>query len=109
MSNQINAKIEIPEKFKNFDKKRVGPNRQLTLERVVMYIKKHGFDDYTTNGLIELASSYPTNALPSFRKNFNLMIARVRQKRKEEQHEIDNNACKIERKTDGEENSQSEV
>ena len=105
MSNQINAKIDIPEKFKIHDKKRVGPNRQLTLERVISYIQKHGFDEYTTNGLIDLASSYPTNALPSFRKNFNLMIARVRQKRKEEQHELEN---KTERKPNGEENSQSQ-
>lgn len=82
--NQIQAKITMPGSGRK-DKTRKGPNRQLTLEIVSEWIKLQGMDEYTTNGLIELASNYPTNALPSFRKNFNLMIARVRQKRKEEQ------------------------
>jgi hypothetical protein len=58
--------------------------RLLTLETVCSWIKLQGFDEYTTNGLIELASKYPTQALPSFRKNFNLMIERVRAKRRQE-------------------------
>jgi hypothetical protein len=70
------------------DKTRKGPNRQLTFEIVSDWIKIQGMDEYTTEGLIELASKYPTNALPSFKKNFNLMIARVRQKRKQEQHDV---------------------
>lgn len=59
--------------------------RMLTFEMISNWIKLQGFDEYTTNGLIELASKYPTQALPSFRKNFNLMIERVRQKRRQEQ------------------------
>jgi len=56
--------------------------RQLTLDTIVSWIKVQGLDEYTTNGLIELAKRYPTQAFPSFRKNFNLMIERVRSKRK---------------------------
>jgi hypothetical protein len=58
--------------------------RQLTLDTVIGWIKVQGLDEYTTNGLIELAKRYPTQAFPSFRKNFNLMIERVRSKRKKE-------------------------
>lgn len=107
--NQINAKVSIPEHYK--DKKRKGPNRQLTLEIIKGWIKLQGFDEYTTNGLIELAEGYPTNALPNFRRNFNLMIARVRQKRREEQHEQDRNITKPEpeRKENAEEENQPEV
>ena len=62
-------------------------HRQLTFEIISDWIKMQGLDDYTTNGLIELASRYPTQALPSFRRNFNLMIQRVRQKRRQEQEQ----------------------
>jgi hypothetical protein len=58
--------------------------RQLTLEIISDWIKIQGFDEYTTQGLIDLASKYPTQALPSFRKNFNIMIERVRAKRRKE-------------------------
>jgi hypothetical protein len=58
--------------------------RQLTFEVISEWIRLQGFDDYTTNGLIALAAKYPTQALPSFRKNFNLMIERVRVKRRAE-------------------------
>jgi len=61
--------------------------RLLTFDIITDWIKKQGLDEYTTNGLIELASRYPTQALPSFRRNFNLMIQRVRQKRREEQNQ----------------------
>lgn len=60
-------------------------SRPLTLERVIEYINLQKLDEYTTKGLIELAAKYPTAALPSFRKNFNLMLQRVRAKRKLEQ------------------------
>lgn len=62
--------------------------RLLTFEIISEWIKLQGFDEYTTKGLIELASKYPTQALPSFRLNFNLMIERVRQKRRQEQQGI---------------------
>lgn len=58
--------------------------RQLTLEIITEWIKIQGFDEYTTKGLIELAEKYPTQALPSFRRNFNVMIERVRAKRRKE-------------------------
>jgi DNA primase catalytic subunit len=62
----------------------------LTLERIVDYIEKQGLDEYTTKGLIEEASKYPHQALGSFRRNFNLMIQRVRARRKKEQQGIEN-------------------
>jgi len=80
-AQQIQAKVYVPGK---------GPGsklqRQLTLEMISEWIRLQGFDEYTTNGLIELAGKYPTQALPSFRKNFNLMIQRVRAQRKKEQN-----------------------
>jgi hypothetical protein len=82
MGNQIQAKVGIP----NQDKNRRGPSRQLTLDIVTEWIKAQHLDDYTTKGLVELAQGYPTNALPSFRRNFQVMLARVRQKRREEQN-----------------------
>ena len=103
--NQINAKVSLPSTLK--DKTRKGPNRLLTFDIISGWIKLQGFDEYTTNGLIELASKYPTNALPSFRKNFNLMIARVRQQRKlEQQGELPQ---QTERKDDGEEKTECEI
>ena len=99
--NQIQAKILIPGHLK--DKTRKGPNRQLTFEIVSSWIKIQGLDDYTTNGLIEIAAKYPTNALQRFRKNFNLMIARVRQQRREEQHQEEKG------KDNGEENTETQV
>jgi len=105
--NQIQAKIVIPGHLK--DKNRKGPNRQLTFGIVSEWIKLQGFDDYTTNGLIDLASKYPTNALPSFRRNFNLMIARVRQQRREEQREVESQLPQTERKEDAKEENNPEV
>lgn len=88
--NTVDVKVKVPSKgrFK-------GDNvlqRQLTFDIISEWIKVQGFDEYTTNGLIELASKYPTQALPSFRRNFNLMVARVRGKRKLEQRGIEENA-----------------
>lgn len=80
MSNKINMGVSVL----NEGTKQSGPLRQLTLERVSQWIKLQGFDEYTTEGLIAMAAKYPTQALPSFRKNFNLMIQRVRAQRKNE-------------------------
>jgi len=62
----------------------VGP--QVTLDKLIEFIKSHQFDEYTTKGLIDLASTYPNNALTSFKKNFNLMVQRIRAKRKVDQN-----------------------
>lgn len=75
----IRAQVFIPGKGKS------RLVRQLTFETISDWIRLQGFDDYTTSGLIDLASKYPTQALPSFRRNFNLMIERVRAKRRAEQ------------------------
>jgi len=70
--SSIKASVYVPGKGKS------KLTRMLTFEMICDWIKLQGFDDYTTSGLIELASRYPTQALPSFRKNFNLMIERPR-------------------------------
>lgn len=75
----IRASVHIP------GKTRGKLQKQLTLGTVKNWIRLQGLDEYTTNGLIELAEGYPTQALPSFRRNFNLMIERVREKRRSEQ------------------------
>lgn len=77
-TSSIKAQVYVPGKSSS------RLQRQLTLEVVIEWIKIQGFDEYTTNGLIKLAEKYPTQALPNFRRNFNLMIERVRQKRKQE-------------------------
>lgn len=74
----IKASVQIPGKGKT------RLVRHLTFEMISEWIRLQGFDEYTTNGLIEMASKYPTQALPSFRKNFNCMIERVRVKRRAE-------------------------
>jgi len=43
-----------------FGKAKGRLQRQLTLETISEWIRLQGFDDYTTNGLIELAGRYPT-------------------------------------------------
>ena len=78
-ASQIRTQVYMPGKGKS---SHVG--RPLTLGMIADWIKLQGFDEYTTNGLIELAEKYPTQALPHFRRNFNLMIQRVRAKRKQE-------------------------
>lgn len=80
-AQHINANVSVPGKSQG------RFQRPLTLETICEWIKIQGLDEYTTNGLIELARRYPTQALPSFRKNFNLMIRRVRSKRREEQNQ----------------------
>lgn len=87
--NAIQAKIMLPDRLKS-DDHRVGPNRQLTFETISEWIRLQGFDEYTENGLVELAASYPTSALKSFRRNFNLMLARVRENRRKEQQREEN-------------------
>jgi len=62
--------------------------RMLTLDVIIKWIERQELDEYTTKGLIDLASKYPTQALPSFRRNFNLMLQRVRAKRKLEQRGV---------------------
>lgn len=68
--------------------------KMLTLDRIVEYIEKQGLDEYTTKGLIEEAAKYPHQALPAFRRNFNLMIQRVRARRKKEQSGVENHEPK---------------
>ncbi len=74
--NQL--KISVGVAGEDSRKSRIAP--LLTLERVVQWIKSHNFDQKTEEGLIELAANYPNAALPSFRRNFNVMLNRVRVK-----------------------------
>ncbi len=104
-AQQIQAKVYVPGK---------GPGsklqRQLTFDMISEWIRLQGLDEYTTNGLIELAGRYPTQALPSFRRNFNLMIQRVRQKRKKEMGEVEEPVTEIGQsgQTDAEESPMDE-
>jgi hypothetical protein len=98
-TSSIRAQVYVPGKSGS------RLQKQLTLEVITNWIKIQGFDEYTTQGLIELAQKYPTQALPSFRKNFNIMLERVRQKRKQEQRgQVPNNEKE---ETNGEENIES--
>lgn len=84
--NFINAKVVMPPSHaQELDPGRKRPSRPLTFEIVCDWIRLQGFDEYTTNGLIDLAAKVPTSALSHFRRNFNLMLARVRQQRQKEQ------------------------
>lgn len=98
--SSLKASVIIPGKGKS------RLQRQLTFEIISDWIKLQGFDDYTTHGLIDLASKYPTQALPSFRRNFNLMIERVRAKRRAEQQGIQNTKPVAKEGTDGQEDSE---
>jgi len=62
----------------------------LTLEKIIDFIRSQELDEHTTKGLIELASTYPTNAFPTFKKNINLMIQRTRAKRTQEERRLSN-------------------
>lgn len=84
----INAKVSVPGKSSG------KLNRLLTFEIVCDWIRIQNLDEYTTKGLIDMAAKYPTHALPKFRDNFNLMIERVRHKRKQEQNAAENKADK---------------
>ena len=93
--SSIKARIFIPGKSAS------RLSRQLTFDIISDWIRLQGCDEYTTKGLIDLAARYPTQALPSFRRNFNLMIERVRAKRRaEQQGQINNPEKEI---TNGEE------
>jgi hypothetical protein len=77
MGNQININVNAGTGSRPF-------KVPLTLESVTRWIQRLEFDEYTTKGLIELASNYPSNALPHFKNNINLMVNRVRAKRAKE-------------------------
>jgi hypothetical protein len=89
-ASSLKAKVVMPG-----SKDRPGFRKQLTLKTVIEWIRMQGLDEYTEEGLIESASKYPTQALPSFRKNFNLMIQRVRQQRKKELGQVEEEVKEI--------------
>lgn len=101
-TSSIKAQVVIPGKSNG------KLQKMLTLEMITDWIKMQGFDEYTTNGLIEMAERYPTQALPSFRRNFNLMIERVRVKRRKEargQNQIEEkNTTELLKETSSEDN-----
>jgi hypothetical protein len=70
-------------------------SRLFTLETLIQWINLLELDDYTRNGLVEIASRYPATALPYFKKNINLMIQRVRAKRIKDQLGEESNAEEI--------------
>ena len=88
---------------------RSGLKPQLTLQMVTEQIRRLGLDQYTEEGLIQLAERYPTQALPTFRKNFNLMIQRVRQQRKKDFGQLEEEVTEIEIKETEDAESESSV
>lgn len=66
---------------------RPGPKKIVTLKSIIEWIKRKQLDSYTQNYLIEVASRYPTAALPFFGKNFNIMLQRARAQRWKDQSE----------------------
>lgn len=85
MGNQVNLGLTI---FGDTSQRKGVVRPQLTLDRVIRWIKSQELDEYTTQGLIELASKYPTHALPMFRRNFAVMLSRVRAKKAKEEGPI---------------------
>jgi hypothetical protein len=81
MSNKINLGMTVV----GDSSKKSTIHPQLTLDRLIQWIKNRELDEYTTQGLIDLAKGYPTHALPNFRRNFAVMLSRVRSKRTREQ------------------------
>ena len=75
----------------------------VTLEHVISWIRALEIDEYTTNGLIDVAKNYPAAALPMFRRNINLMIQRVREQRKRELQGETSNAGEINQETGSQE------
>lgn len=82
MADKINMNVSV--KGKSRSKNFVLP---LTLDRLIVWIKGQNLDEYLTVRLIEMASKFPTHALPQFRKNFTLMLNRVHAERKTEEIE----------------------
>lgn len=78
-AQNFDFKISIPNA-----KHRVPVKRLYTLDTLKEWIRDQGFDDYTVKGLIEMASKYPNPALPKFAENINVMLNRVRNKRRKE-------------------------
>lgn len=87
MSEPSRMQVKVTLGEEHGPRPRVTP--QLTLERVINWIDRQPLDDYTKKGLAKLAATYPNAALPSFRRNFNLMIQRVRAKRRQEQGDME--------------------
>ena len=81
MSNKINLGLTVL----GDTSRKTTIHPQLTLDRLIQWIKNQELDEYTTQGLIDLAKGYPTHALPNFRRNFAVMLSRVRAKRTREQ------------------------
>ena len=74
-------------------RKKSGKIRPITLQSVINWIANQDFDDYTKQGLIELASKYPTSALGSFGKNIHLMLSRVRATQLKGRDKNEDNGC----------------
>lgn len=83
MAERLDVKISLPGE----DGRPRRPGRLLTLEQVLSWIKLQELDDYTYQGLEKIISKYPTHALSSIKKNFGLLLNRVRAQRKKDDNE----------------------
>jgi hypothetical protein len=85
--NRLNMNVRVTAESHG---RKTSISRLFTLDLLISWIKKMNVDEYTINGLIALASKYPAAALPSFRKNINLMIQRVQLQRQKDQQGEEN-------------------
>jgi len=79
----LKVKIDMPgrEKKSALDSNRKRPVTQAT---IAAWINMQPHDDWIKEELIKIAKTYPDTALPAFEKNFNVLIARVQEKRSKE-------------------------
>jgi hypothetical protein len=52
------------------------------LSDVIAWIKAKGHDEYITNALIKIASSFPDGAYGTFRKSYHKYLSRIQEERK---------------------------
>ena len=84
-ANKMNFRVTLPGDDEKTHNQRNTARPMITLDKVVSWVRSLDLDEYTTNGLIKLAEGYPYGSLPMFRKNFDVMLARVRQTRLQEE------------------------
>ncbi len=74
MISQENIKIKIDLQIN----KTKAPKIELTLEKVLKWLDVQRYDDEVLKELKKIASGYPHNALPFFKKNIIKHIAKIR-------------------------------
>lgn len=74
MISQENIKIKIDSPLS----KTKAPKIELTLEKVLKWLDTQNYDEETLKELKKVASFYPHNALPFFKKNIIKHVSKIR-------------------------------